>query len=770
VNAAKGLNECYGDFATVNPADETLPVDAGSSGAEDKKGRSSEPLTARSLSSWNGSKDGLMRPARFVCICNTETRAHHQEPVTSYETRSEPAPRRKFTHRYSFLIFLLLCAEFGPVSAIGQSMQFVQVQTVTPSIIPAYPLTGDMNGDGKPDLVIVSNLPNGGVSQAYVFLGRGDGTFNPGPGSPEQDSISQPGWPALADLRGDNKLDLIVPVADYDGNPMVVSVLLGNGDGALQPLVGYPLGTYAETGVAVGDFTGNGKLDLAVAESQDVSGYQSNVSVLLGNGDGTFGSTISTQLPGPAGLTNAIVSGDFNRDGKLDVAVAMQSGIYVLLGNGDGTFQAPVSYGGGGDSLVAADFNGDGILDLAASGSRGTEVSVFLGNGDGTFQLPVNFDLGSDGYQVVAADMNGDGKLDLVVGTADGFSVWLGNGDGTFSLAVAVPVQENGEPTTLAVADFNNDGRPDVAVVESTGNPFTGNLEIFLQGPLGVLSVAPPALNFAPQAPGTNSSPQAVTLTNSGTATLALSSIGIDGTDATGFSETNNCPAALAANASCQIKVISVPNAAGSQTALLSIADNAPGSPQTVVLTGTGQDFSLTASPTTTTVTPGQAGNYTLTVSPLNGFSQKVALSCSGAPPLSTCMISPSSVTLNGSANATASVAVVTAGSSAHLLHPPFPMQVNRFALWIALPGLVLLVGSTRSHSRKERVQWLRTLILLGVMSLVTIWPACGGGNSGSGSSGGGTPPGTYTVTVTGTFTAGSVTLTHATKLTLVVQ
>lgn len=213
--------------------------------------------------------------------------------------------QRNWAARRSFLAALLLSsAVVTLIPARAQTMQFVQVQTITPAIIPAYPLTGDMNGDGKPDLVLVSNLPNGGVSEAYVFLGKGDGTFNPGAGSPEQDSISQPGWPALADLRGDDKLDLIVPVNDWDGNPMVVSVLLGNGDGTLQPFVGYPLGTYAQSGVAVGDFTGNGKLDLAVAQSQDISGNQLNLSVLLGNGDGTFGSTISTPLPGTALFTN----------------------------------------------------------------------------------------------------------------------------------------------------------------------------------------------------------------------------------------------------------------------------------------------------------------------------------------------------------------------------------------------------------------------------------------------------------------------------------
>jgi len=161
-----------------------------------------------------------------------------------------------------------------------------------------------------------------------------------------------------------------------------------------------------------------------------------------------------------------------------------------------------------------------------------------------------------------------------------------------------------------------------------------------------------------------------------------------------------------------------------------------------------------------------------VTVSPLNGFSQKVALSCSGAPVQSTCTVSPGSVSLNGTANATASVAVVTAGASACLAHPSFyPSAGSRLGLWLALPGLagmVLVGGRRRYRGHGRRRKWLA---LLGVLALTIVWPACGGGGSSSSSSGsGGTPAGNYTVTVTGTYTSGSVTLTHSTKLTLVVN
>jgi FG-GAP-like repeat/Cep192 domain 4 len=655
---------------------------------------------------------------------------------------------------------------------------------------------GDLNGDGKPELVVAScaNTNCTGNGLVSVLLGNGDGTFKTA--VTYSSGAQSPKSVAIADVNGDGKPDLVV--ANLCANPCVadgsVGVMLGNGDGTFQAVVTYDAGGLDTVSVTVADMNGDGKPDIVAANFCTASpcsalGGAGSVSVLLGNGDGTFQAAVTYSAGGPA---LSVTVGDLNGDGKPDVAVLSCGGcgsfspgqVEVLLNNGDGTLQTVVVYNSGGTfptSMTLADVDGDGKLDalvadnISPDGHGSGGFGVMLGNGDGTFQSSaVQYGLSGDDdsgtNNVAIADLTDDGKLDVVLGDREGIgcsgnssmAVLPGNGDGTFQPEISFCAVGSIFQGWVASADMNGDGRPDVVIVSGS----TINVFINTSTP-AVLS--PTSLNFAVQTPGTSSSPQTVTLTNTSVTTLALSGISITGTDASGFSETNNCPSKLATGSSCQINVTSDPQTGGALTASLNVSDNLPGSPQTVALTGTGEDFSLTASPTSNTVTPGQVGNYTVTVSPLNGFSQKVALSCSGAPAQSTCTVSPGSVTLNGTANATVSVAVVTAGASASLAHPSlYPSAGDRLALWLAFPGLaglVLTVG-TGVRSRKRHGRLLYGLAFLCLFSLAITWPACGGGSSGSG----GTPSGTYTVSVTGTFTSGSATLNHTTKLTLIVQ
>ncbi|PYJ87455.1 MAG: VCBS repeat-containing protein [Verrucomicrobia bacterium] len=270
----------------------------------------------------------------------------------------------------------------------------------------------------------------------WVFLCKGDGTFQrAGVYGGKAFSV------VAGDFNADGKLDLAVAPFDYYPYPQdSVSILLGNGDGTFKPGASLRAGSLPYA-LACGDFNRDGRLDLAVANYGSYS--NADVSVLLANGDGTFQTAVGYRVG--KNLTSVAV-GDFNGDGKPDLVVANQhaNSVSILLGNGDGTFKSAVNYGAGTIPVDVAvgDFNADGKPDLAVAsfGSwdrisatyTNSGVSVLLGKGEGTFQTAVNYGAGMSSYSVAAGDFNGDGKLDLTVAGA----VLLGNGDGTFQPAV----------------------------------------------------------------------------------------------------------------------------------------------------------------------------------------------------------------------------------------------------------------------------------------------------------------------------------------------
>jgi len=334
--------------------------------------------------------------------------------------------------------------------------------------LPLTTVSADFNGDGNLDLAVTLGFTD--LFQAKgnvgILLGNGDGTFQ----TPVNYRVPEnPAGLVAGDFNGDGKVDLAVGSGLGTGKA-AVSVLIGNGDGTFQPRVIYPTGKLpiGITPVLAIDANRDGKLDLVFP----VNGF---LATYLGNGDGTFAAPLFSSSPDSFGAESVTV-GDFNDDGVLDVAFPA----VVQFGNGDGTFGAATSLSGGGivSAFVAGDFNGDGKLDIAGAGA-GSDT-VYLGNGDGTFQSGITTTDDGGGVSAIStAALNGDSVLDIVVshyGTST-VTYSLGNGDGTFGPYTALVL---GGPEQSAVADFNKDGKLDFALADYQAG---SGVYVYLQGP-----------------------------------------------------------------------------------------------------------------------------------------------------------------------------------------------------------------------------------------------------------------------------------------------
>lgn len=374
-----------------------------------------------------------------------------------------------------------------PVSAFGLCSPLAFARPVTSVVgqAPSSIAVGDLNGDQKPDLVVVDST----ADSITVLSGDGLGAFAQTPSSPFFVGRG-PLFSVVGEFNADDKADLAVVSSRSDD----VAVLLGDGTGSLSPAAGspYAVGT-GPSAIAAGDFNRDSRLDLAVGIA---GGSDAGVAVLLGDGTGRLSTAPGSPLPlrpGPTPVSLAV--DDFDRDGALDVVAVTRrtDELMVLLGDYAGGFKASprssYAVGGGPEAVAVGDFDADGALDLATVNSRTNDVIVLLGDGAGGFRPGPHgpYPIIAGPISITADDVDGDGKLDLmvVVLEADDVTFLLGDGSGTFTEMRPPPrVITGGRPANsnlpfaqfIAASDLNGDRKPDLV----TANPGSSDVSVLL--------------------------------------------------------------------------------------------------------------------------------------------------------------------------------------------------------------------------------------------------------------------------------------------------
>jgi hypothetical protein len=627
--------------------------------------------------------------------------------------------------------------------------------------------SADFNGDSKADVLVLTRS-NVGTSASSLLVLPGDGKGNLG--VPIASSINlAPTMLVAADMNHDQKPDAVMIGLGIDENQKI-SVLINQGNGTFAAEQDYTLGA-AATSLAVGDFNGDGFMDVAVSEGS------AGVFVLLGQSDGTLGT--AKQID-PSNAVD-LVAGSLTADGRTDlivldggVAGGQPGSLIVYLGNADGSFTAataPTTSAANYSVAGLGDLNHDGKLDLiVAGGVAGTNGSpgalnayTLLGNGDGTFQAANTLALVDGAATSIAlADFNKDGNLDVTLGDPSYYTeVLLGNGDGTLGEGTIALGQR---PATVGTADLLGNGYPEVLV----GLP-NGALAVLLNSTKWTATLPPPPVQAATT---TTLSASAATITVGASVTFTATVSGPSGdttvpTGTVTFKEgaTTLGTGPLSATGVVTYATTALPTGADSITAVYGGDSNFSGSTSsavTVTVNAVPPGFALSSSGNIA-VSPGATTGTgsTISVTGSGGFAGAVALTCAVSPAAAsdpaTCSLSPASVTISGATAQTSALTVVTTAASSAALVRPKAGGVPWYAAAGAALACVLFFGIP--VRRRSWQTLLGMLILLASVSAFVV--GCGGnrGSGGTGGSGGGgsTPanPGTtagpYKVTVTGT-------------------